>query len=630
MIAIKHNLCRIFCIHTGLASQTIFKVLSVCILALLLSSCGGSNDSASGIRAGKGELIVGLTDSEGDFVSYTVDVTSITLTKANGAIVNVLPLTTRVDFAQYTELTEFLTASMVPLGAYKQVTMILDYTNAEIWAENADGDAVQVNTFQDTEGNPVTELEMSVHLVGRNKLVISRGVPAHLTLDFDLNATNKVTFNEGGVPTQIIDPYLIADVALQKPKTRRLRGTLNNVDVVGNSFDIIIQPFHHQMHSDQRFGELTVSSDERTIYDIDQLTYEGADGLQVLDSLAQGSPVIVIGKYQLNPWRFIAREVYAGTSVPGGSLDVVTGNVIARNGNTLSVKGATLIRSGGMVSFNDEVEVTVAVNTLVKKQLSTDIHTIDEISVGQKVTVFGIIADDGMGHLLMDATNGVVRMKITKVGGTTADALANAASPYFVVNVQHFNRRSVDMFDFSGTGINETNDADPFHYEVNSGQLMVDDIGVNTPVRVHGFVTPFGMAPADFLATSIVDLTKVPAVLTMNWTPDTEQPFSQINDNSVTLSLLESGVFHHVGRGGAVVNLQLLSPAPVIQEIDGNGWYEIKEKGTRQSYTNFNDFISEIKSRLLTGSTMKRIVAQGYFNDVSATLSADTVHAMMK
>ena len=76
-----------FCVHTGLANHYVFKVLSICIFALLLSSRSGSNDGSSNVRAEKGELIVGFTDAEGDLVSYIVDVTSITLTKANGAIV---------------------------------------------------------------------------------------------------------------------------------------------------------------------------------------------------------------------------------------------------------------------------------------------------------------------------------------------------------------------------------------------------------------------------------------------------------------------------------------------------------------------------------------------------------------
>ena len=85
--------------------------LVVLILAgLALSACGGGGGSGTGDVSDSGEVIVALTDAEGDFASYTVDVLSLTLTTANGAVVETLPLSTRVDFARYTDLTEFLSA----------------------------------------------------------------------------------------------------------------------------------------------------------------------------------------------------------------------------------------------------------------------------------------------------------------------------------------------------------------------------------------------------------------------------------------------------------------------------------------------------------------------------------------
>lgn len=39
-------------------------------------------------------------------------------TRANGAVVDVPPNRTRIDFAQLTELPEFLTAATVPQGSY--------------------------------------------------------------------------------------------------------------------------------------------------------------------------------------------------------------------------------------------------------------------------------------------------------------------------------------------------------------------------------------------------------------------------------------------------------------------------------------------------------------------------------
>ena len=47
--------------------------------------------------------MIGLTDADGDFLSYSVDVVSLTLTKADGAIVATLPLRQRVDFADLVE-----------------------------------------------------------------------------------------------------------------------------------------------------------------------------------------------------------------------------------------------------------------------------------------------------------------------------------------------------------------------------------------------------------------------------------------------------------------------------------------------------------------------------------------------
>ncbi|MCG7993619.1 MAG: DUF4382 domain-containing protein [Candidatus Thiodiazotropha lotti] len=104
-------------------------------LLLLLAGCGGggSSDTTSETSTDEsGRLVIGVTDAPGDFSSYTVDVVSMTLTKQSGAIVDTLPLNTRIDFAQYTDMTEFITAATVPAGRYVKAEMVVDYSNAEI------------------------------------------------------------------------------------------------------------------------------------------------------------------------------------------------------------------------------------------------------------------------------------------------------------------------------------------------------------------------------------------------------------------------------------------------------------------------------------------------------------------
>ena len=98
---------------------------AVLFFAVVLSGCadsgsGGSNPTGNNDT---GDLVVGLTDAESDFVKYEVDIVSLTLTKQNGAVVDALPVVTRVDFAQYVEMTEFLTAATIPVGRYVEAIL---------------------------------------------------------------------------------------------------------------------------------------------------------------------------------------------------------------------------------------------------------------------------------------------------------------------------------------------------------------------------------------------------------------------------------------------------------------------------------------------------------------------------
>jgi hypothetical protein len=105
----------------------------VALLALAVGACGDGtptaapgepppaaacNPSDPATAAECGTLILGLTDADGDFLNYRVDVVSLTLEQADGSLVETLPMRTRIDFTEYTDLTEFVTAALVPPGVY--------------------------------------------------------------------------------------------------------------------------------------------------------------------------------------------------------------------------------------------------------------------------------------------------------------------------------------------------------------------------------------------------------------------------------------------------------------------------------------------------------------------------------
>ncbi|MCA8961439.1 MAG: hypothetical protein KDC38_13035, partial [Planctomycetes bacterium] len=65
----------------GRRSRTTFLGL-LCVAALsLLSLSGCNNGGGGGGDDATGDVVIGLTDAEGDFLSYSVDVLAVTLTR---------------------------------------------------------------------------------------------------------------------------------------------------------------------------------------------------------------------------------------------------------------------------------------------------------------------------------------------------------------------------------------------------------------------------------------------------------------------------------------------------------------------------------------------------------------------
>ena len=596
----------------------------------ILSACGGGgNDNTTDY----GELIIELTDAEGDFSNYSVDVLSITLTKEDDSIVEVLPETTRIDFAQYVEMSELLTSATVPSGIYKSATLTLDYSNAEIFAENADGDNIQATSIVDENNDTITTLKTKVTLDDRNRLRIAPGVPAHLSLDFDLKTSNVVSFDDPAAPVVTVSPVLNASLEPDLDKTHRVRGPLKTVDVDNNSFDLIIRPFNHRFKNKrEHFGSLRINVDENTTFDINGEGSAGNDGLLAMDNLEQLTAVIVVGDITFNPKRFKATEVYAGTSVPGGDMDVVKGTVLSRADNTLVVKGATLIRTGGSVFFNDEVSITIDETTMVKRQLDENDYNISDISVGQKITIFGDLNDDTANPAL-DATQGMARLLVTAISGTVVLEKDDANSQLLAINLAHINGRKVELFNFEGTGIDAANDADPTSYEIETSTLSLNEFPLESTINIRGFVNSFAAAPADFIAKSINNKTySAKAKMHTDWKPETNAAFSLISADKITLDLTGVGHFHHIGRGRHSIDLTSLSTdfSLVSAADDTTVRYVVQTRGSLHVHTTFENLSNDLTDLMAAGNKVRRIQAFGSYEPASGNFIATSIKIKMK
>jgi hypothetical protein len=591
------------------------------LLALSLAGCGGggggSSSGGGGGQTTSGEVVIGITDAEGDFVSYNVDIVSITLTKASGAVVETLPLRTPVDFAQYTEMTEFVTAATIPSGIYTSAKIRLDYSSADIRVEDDIGQAVKA-AVRDQNGQPITTMDLNVKLDDRGALVIVPGIPAHLTLDFNLKASNTVN-TKVSPPVVTVQPFLVAQVNQEDAKTHRVRGPLKSVNQNNSSFQVILCPFH-RLTGD--FGTLTVLTSQDTVFEIDGVSFKGAEGLSRLAAKPFGTATVAVGDQHMGLRRFVAQEVYAGSSVAYGTDDAVTGSVIARSGDNLTLRGATLVRKDGTLIFNDNLTVQLADSTIVTGQgTHGTVYTIDDISVGQHISALGILSGYA-GSYVLDAKQGLVRMQVTVLTGT----VNSLSSGSLDLNLQTINGRKVSLFDFAGTGTTLANDADPANYQVSTGTLSLSGISAGTPVRVRGLVRAFGQAPPDFTAWTIINTAALPATLLFDWDPASAAPFSTLSSTGMTFNTGGVGPLHHVLRGW--VWTDVLPNPPVVQpQSASSGLYAICYQGTVQLYTQFDAYSQALQTSLSSGNKARLLIAYGTFTDAPTTLDATRVLA---
>jgi hypothetical protein len=608
--------------QTGFASRGFLQLLKssflAAALAVGLASCGKSTDE------GMGAVNIGVTDAAGDFLSYAVDVTSLTLTKADGTVVETLPQRTRIDFAQLVDLTEFVTGATIPAGNYVSATMQLDYvTNpADIEVDDGNGHALPVlaANIKDSKGNQVTTMSMTVRLDNARLLPIAPGIPALFDLDFNLAASNTVT-NVPAAPIVTVSPLLVADVNPDAPKPHRIRGPLDSVNMQAGTFTLVLRPFNLIQGN---HGRLTFFTDSNTTFEIDQVSYVGSAGLAALNADGPLTATVAIGTFDLPNRRFIATEVLAGSSVAFGTDDALVGNVISRsnNGTTFVVKGAELVRSTGTLIFRDTVTVTVGSGTKMLKEGQGTICTppltactTNDISVGQRIAVLGTLDAPGTG---LDATSGLVRLLVTQLNGV----VSSASSGVIVMNLARIDGRPAALFDFTGTG---TPNAVAATYQVNPNGLSVSGIGNTTPLKVRGFVQPFGQATAsdDFNAITLIDTTNAPATLVVGWPPLQATPFNSYPAGGLVVNLTNTGFFHDIFRGGVDTQLATTDTPTVNAPDPTRGLFVLGVNGTVQVYTQMNAYQAALQSNLTAGRKASGFVAfGGIYNDVAKTLNA--------
>ncbi len=626
------------CLPRSIKSQSFWSWVALTVLVLSIAGCGGGASTTTddppvaaqcipgdpSTAAECGTLIVGLTDGDGDFLSYSVDVLSLTLQKADGAIVETMPSSTRINFAEYLDMTELMSVATMPPGSYVSGIITLDYSNAEVFVDSAG--TAKAAIVVDADGNALTETSLRIVLPASDRLFVSRGSASILTIDFDLDASHDVDI----VPTPAIaiaEPFIVAEVNPVDTKDFRVRGPLIEVNEADMWYAVRVRPFHDRATD---FGRMRVYVTDDTECEVDEISVKGGDCLRALDAAGQGTPTIAQGTLNIGDRKFTANIVLAGSSVPGDRTDAAKGTIIGRVGNDFVLRGGTVILTDAALTdaqrafFRDDITVTVGPDTIVYKTYVSDrplgiadrLLDIAAISPGQFATVRGTVTANDEFGVHIDATEGAVLLHATKLTG-----IVNTIMPGQIdVDLHTIGRVRASAIDFTCTGLCEPlTDADPDNYEVSTGALpLLAADATGQPVAAWGFPNEFGAAPWDFEGRTIVDYSDVRSALGVGWGSDgTLQPFTMMNSTGLLLNNQNPDIDqrHYIKQGPVLIDLtQLDSDTLIAPRETGRKLFVVKTTDSLQLYADFDDFVIALMDELNGVNAARSMYARGHYN----------------
>lgn len=522
--------------------------------AFILAGCHNNNQDA-GYGIGWTTL---SADPDPRFASYLVVVDSVVLNgKADGAV-TAIATPELVDLTKLKNISELWAGASIPIDTYTGATITLDYTSAQI--------AVMVNgvpqkvTVQDSTGAAPTQVVVGVLLDPAEQLTLTNTLSAtdahRLAFTFDMLASNTLDFTKSPV-VLTINPYMTMSIAAMDKKLIRVRGPLINSSLVENTYTVTTRPFFDEVDS---LGILTLFNTPSTIYSIAGSTVVGAPGLTTLSTSSAGS-TMTAAYTTFQPTTVPQPGVIAGIFTPqyviaGGTLedfftDGLEGDVIARSGNTITLRGAVLSQTSAQtvnLIIPDSV-VTLGPGTLVTSDGIAGLSlNSGSVSVGQHVIVRGLLTS-------VDATTGAVTFDASGTSNTDTGSVrilsqntlvsgpvVAVGSGSVTLNVPTINGYPVSAFDFTGTNSN------PAAYAVNTGALTLptdpagNPLAVGDFLAVNGFSSAFGTAPPDFIASAVNAEGTVPAVMHVIWTAGNAAPFATATAAGLTVNLANAAV----------------------------------------------------------------------------------------
>jgi len=679
-------------------SKTLSKAASalVCAAAIFGAGCHGPNNISD-----FGIAWVSVTaEPAPQYASYVVTIDSITLTRSDNTVYAAVQTPELVDLTQINNFAELWSSGAIPNGTYIAATITVDYTPVSAGGSSViavrKGNVPVIATVLDaqTKAMPGT-YALTVVFDPANQPTITPTFAstsaALMAVDIDLPGSGYIDTSTA-TPTVYVRPYMTIGHQPSDTKLIRVRGPLANSSVNVDTYTAFIRPFYDEANN---LGQLTLFSQPSTIYTLNGVGYVGNAGLNALSVLSAGSTMtagFTTFQPDYNPLngafagRFNLQYVIAGSTLEDIYTNGISGDVIARDGNTLTVRGATIIFTTDD-TFGYEVAdcnvilgagtlVTADDNPLLKNLTPSSIAVGDhitargnytQVSAGQCGTLlFGVPVElDSTGT---QATNtGSVRLQPNEAFGT----LVSSAAGSLVMDLTSIDYWPVATYNFAGNGVTTPV---PAAFSVNTeGLALPAGTAPGDPIWLSGYASYFGEAPPDYLSFALNNELSVqtaggslggavpttpgsggcgvgsqvcdPAVLSVNWgAGTTTTPFTSINDHSFTIDLANTKIVSatiQIGPETILMSSLPSSPTVVPTTLASTETFApryswgnpVTSTSTEivASTTNLkiSSVFSEFASGALTGVTSTdpalQLVARGIYDRATNTFTATAI-----
>lgn len=611
----------------GRQSLFIVGALGLCVIAACnYGDSGGSTDGGAS-SAPRGVVSVAVADVASQGIeSFTIDVTGLQLGRADGSRLNVLTTPVTIDFSRLTDTSLLLRSLIVPIGVYNFASITFDFTNATCVLSGQQTPA----TIVGADGEPVSGTRTLDIEFNEASLDVIAGHQSLLEFDLDLRQSADVDVAHNTVE---LEPIVVLNVDGSSRELLTLGSLVAVVPSQKKFTGTIGSP------AGERLGSVMYSVNDHTIYQIDGVPAAAMTGLARLAHLPLGAPIQVIGAADPNSPSIFASYVEVGRGTDNGGTGIVEGDVIDRLGNpsagsnfTLKVLGHSSNALHTFLQFGRVFTATVNfANTKVVRFQSSQVFDTDEINVGQRVRIYGMLNGTVMFANL--PTSVVREQEVHALGNAIASSSVSGGPTRLTMSLRQLELLPQESFTWPDSGLTPP---DPAAFAVNAGvQGSPLNLTSGTPIEVVGYFAAITDAQQDFAATSLIDLDTAPSFLFVSNKPNGFTVVVATSPAEIQVEIIgtagpgEKAIIDH-GFAGFV---QLpTTPTPTIGPASASGVYTIQDKqsGTETAYVAFDSFASALANRLSQGGTIRTLGAFGVYASPTNSIQATTIGVVIQ